>query len=55
MIAEKAKSQKSLICASLLHDYGHFILEDPDALVKNNLDGIVCSAKEVSIVKKVFY
>ena len=39
MIAEKAKCQNSLICASLLHDYGHFILEDPDALVKNNLDG----------------
>ena len=39
MIAEKAKSQKSLICASLLHDYGHFILDDPDKLVRNNLDG----------------
>ena len=30
MIAEKAKSSKSLICSCLLHDYGHFILEDPD-------------------------
>ncbi len=39
MAAEKAKCQKSLICSSLLHDYGHFILEDPDSLVRNNLDG----------------
>ena len=39
MIAEKAKSPNSLICASLLHDYGHFILENPDKLVEKNLDG----------------
>jgi len=39
MLAEKAKSSNSLICASLLHDYGHFILENPDELVKKNLDG----------------
>jgi len=39
MIAEKAKSSSSLVCASLLHDYGHFLLEDPDKLVKNELDG----------------
>jgi len=39
MIAEKAKSSHSLICACLLHDYGHFILEDPDELVKKKLDG----------------
>ena len=39
MIAEKAKSPKSLVCACLLHDYGHFILEDPDQLVKKKLDG----------------
>ena len=39
MIAEKAKSSSSLVCASLLHDYGHFLLEDPDELVKNELDG----------------
>ena len=25
MIAEKAKSSSSLVCASLLHDYGHFL------------------------------
>ena len=39
MIAEKAKSTNSLVCACLLHDYGHFILEDPDKLVSQNLDG----------------
>ena len=39
MIAEKAKSTSSLICACLLHDYGHFILEDPDQLVKKKLEG----------------
>ena len=39
MNAEKAKSNKSLICSSLLHDYGHFILEDPNELVKKKLDG----------------
>ncbi len=39
MIAEKAKSPNSLICSCLLHDYGHFILEDPDKLVKKKIDG----------------
>ena len=39
MIAEKKKSSKSLICASLLHDYGHFIFDDPNDLVKKKLDG----------------
>ena len=39
MIAEKAKSSDSLVCACLLHDYGHFILEDPDELVRKELDG----------------
>ena len=39
MIAERKKSSESLICACLLHDYGHFILEDPDNLVKKKLDG----------------
>ena len=28
-----------MICACLLHDYGHFILEDPSDLVKKKLDG----------------
>ena len=39
MIAEKAKSSDSLVCAYLLHDYGHYILEDPDKLVKKKLNG----------------
>ena len=39
MIAENAKSSNNLICSCLLHDYGHFILEDPDALVKKKVDG----------------
>mgnify|MGYP003954144473 CR=1 FL=1 len=39
MNAEKVKSSNSLICACLLHDYGHFILEDPDKLVRKKLDG----------------
>ena len=39
MIAEKAKSSSNLVCACLLHDYGHFILEDPDKLVRKELDG----------------
>ena len=39
MIAENAKSPNSLICSCLLHDYGHFILENPDELVKKKIDG----------------
>ena len=39
MIAENAKSTNNLICSCLLHDYGHFILEDPDELVKKKIDG----------------
>ena len=39
MIADKKKSSKSLVCACLLHDYGHFILEDPSDLIKKKLDG----------------
>ena len=40
MLAEKNNCSSSLICSSLLHDYGHFILENPDDLVnKGNLDG----------------
>ena len=39
MLAEKNNSPKSLVCSCLLHDYGHFIIEDPDSLVKNNKDG----------------
>ena len=39
MLAEKNKSSSSLVCASLLHDYGHFILDDPDKLVNQKEDG----------------
>jgi len=39
MLAEKTNSSNSLICSSLLHDYGHFILENPDNLIDKNKDG----------------
>ena len=39
MMAEKSKSKDNLVCSCLLHDYGHFILDDPDELVRNNQDG----------------
>ena len=39
MIAENAKSSNSLVCSCLLHDYGHFILENPDELVRKKIDG----------------
>ena len=39
MLAEKNKCTKSLVCATLLHDYGHFILDDPDKLVNKKKDG----------------
>ena len=39
MLAEQNHSSESLICACLLHDYGHFIIEDPDQLVSKSVDG----------------
>jgi len=39
MLAEKAKCSNNLICSCLLHDYGHFILENPDELVNKMKDG----------------
>lgn len=39
MLAEEKNSSKSLICACLLHDYGHFIIDDPDLMVSKSLDG----------------
>ena len=39
MIAEKSKTKNNLVCSCLLHDYGHFILDDPVELVKKNKDG----------------
>ena len=32
MIEEKKNSSSDLICSSLLHDYGHYILEKTDEL-----------------------
>ena len=39
MLAEKTNCSSNLICSSLLHDYGHFILDNPDNLVKKRKDG----------------
>ena len=39
MLAEKNNCSSNLICSSLLHDYGHFILEKPDSLVNKEKDG----------------
>tara|TARA_B100001029_G_scaffold169474_1_gene164434 strand:- start:197 stop:733 length:537 start_codon:yes stop_codon:yes gene_type:complete len=39
MLAEKSKCNDNLICSCLLHDYGHFLIENPDNLVKINKDG----------------
>ena len=39
MLAEKNNCSSSLICSSLLHDYGHFILENPDDLVNKEKEG----------------
>ena len=39
MLAEKNNSTDELICSSLLHDFGHFVIYDPDLLVTKTLDG----------------
>ena len=39
MLAEKNKSSDDLICSSLLHDYGHFVIKDPNQLVGDKIDG----------------
>ena len=39
MLAEKNNSPQYLICACLLHDIGHFIIQDPDQLVSKSVDG----------------
>ena len=39
MLAEKNRCTNDLICSSLLHDYGHFVLEDPNQLMSNHIDG----------------
>ena len=39
MLAEQNNSSESLVCACLLHDYGHFIIKDPNQLVSKSIDG----------------
>ena len=39
MLAEKNQCSDDLICSSLLHDYGHFVIEDPKQLVTDKIDG----------------
>jgi len=39
MLAEKTNCSTNLVCSCLLHDYGHFILKNPDDLVEKNKDG----------------
>jgi [1-hydroxy-2-(trimethylamino)ethyl]phosphonate dioxygenase len=39
MLAEKTNCSSNLVCSSLLHDYGHFILENPNDLVDKDKDG----------------
>ena len=39
MVAEENHSAEPLVCACLLHDYGHFIIKDPDQLVLKSQDG----------------
>jgi predicted HD phosphohydrolase len=39
MLAEKNRCSSDLICSSLLHDYGHFVVNNPNQLVANQIDG----------------
>ena len=39
MVAEENHSAEPLVCACLLHDYGHFIIKDPDQFVLKSQDG----------------
>ena len=39
MLAEQKNCKDDFVCSCLLHDYGHFILEDPETLVKAQTDG----------------
>jgi predicted HD phosphohydrolase len=39
MLAEENKCSNDLICSSLLHDYGHFVIENPNQLVNDLIDG----------------
>ena len=57
MLAEKTNYSSSLVCASLLHDYGHFILESPDDLIVKDEDGkhedVGCKFLEKYFIKDV--
>ena len=57
MLAEKTNCSSNLVCSSLLHDYGHFILENPDNLIAKNEDGkhedIGCSFLEKYFIEDV--
>ena len=57
MLAEKTNCSSNLVCSSLLHDYGHFILENPDDLVSKNQDGkhedVGCSFLEKYFIEDV--
>ena len=57
MLAEKNNCSSNLVCSSLLHDYGHFILEKPDDLVAKNKDGrhedVVCKFLEKYFVEDI--
>jgi predicted HD phosphohydrolase len=57
MLAEKTNCSSNLICSSLLHDYGHFILENPDNLIAEDKDGkhedVGCSFLEKYFIKDV--
>jgi predicted HD phosphohydrolase len=57
MLAEKTNYSSSLVCASLLHDYGHFILENPDHLISKDEDGkhedVGCSFLEKYFIRDV--
>tara|TARA_B110001452_G_C14959294_1_gene335479 strand:- start:37 stop:573 length:537 start_codon:yes stop_codon:yes gene_type:complete len=39
MLAERDNCSEDLICSSLLHDYGHFVIEDPNQLINHKIDG----------------
>jgi len=57
MLAEKNNCSSNLICSSLLHDYGHFILEDPDDLITKDKDGrhedVGCSFLEKYFIEDI--
>ena len=57
MLAEKNNCSSNLVCSSLLHDYGHFVLENPGDLIGKNKDGkhedVGCSFLEKYFIKDV--